>query len=316
MKNPYPNTLDNKRYQTWNYYLKKRFNNKVYKVPLSLGVTCPNRDGTKGTGGCTYCLSGGGGTPYIKGTLREQFEKSAAPLESKWPNSYAMPYFQSYTNTYVKPEILREALNEALNLPKTVGICIATRPDCLPEGIIEVLHEFSRKTFLIVEMGLQTIHEETGELINRGHNYDEFLEGYSKLAVLGIPVCVHLINGLPNENKNKMIETAKEVATLNPHSVKFHMLHILKGTKLAEEYSETPFPLLSLEEYVDIVCDQIELLPAETVIQRVTGDPPQDDLIAPSWTLNKLVVRNEIDKELARRNSYQGKNFRNQKAAK
>lgn len=307
MSNPFPYTLDNKRYQTWNYYLRNRFDSKVYKVPLALGVTCPNRDGTKATGGCTFCLSGGGGTPYIPGSYKEQFALASKPLEAKWPDSLAMPYFQNYSNTYLPANQLKEALEEALALPKTVGICVATRPDCLDEDILKVLTKISQKTFLIVELGLQTVHDDTAENLNRGHSYQEFVDGYNKLANRNIDVCIHLINGLPNETKAMMMETAKKVAGLNPHSLKFHMLHVHKGTKLAEEFQREPFPLLTREEYVEIVCDQLEVLPKEVVIQRITGDPIVDQLIAPKWTANKLWVRNAIDKEMARRNSWQGK---------
>ena len=306
MKNPFPYTLDNKRYQTWNYYLRNRFGKKVYKVPVSLGTTCPNRDGSKSKGGCTFCLSGGGGTPYIKGLLGEQFAISKAPMEAKWPDSLAMPYFQSFSNTYVPAEDLSSAIEEVLDFPNVIGVCVATRPDCLGDDIIKVLEKFNKKTFLLVELGLQTIHDKTADKINRAHTYNDFLDGYNKLAERDIPVCVHLINGLPCETPRMMLETAREVAKLKPHSVKFHMLHILEGTVLADEYRSSPFPLLTREEYVSTVCDQIEVLPPETVVQRVTGDPPADYLIEPRWTTNKLWVRNAIDKEMARRNSYQG----------
>lgn len=310
MCSSFPFSLDNKRYHTWNYFLKTKFGKKVYKVPLSLANTCPNRDGTKGVGGCTFCLSGGGGTPYIPGSFIKQFQEASAPLEAKWPDSLTMPYFQSYSNTYLSANTLRAAMDEAISLPRAVGLCLATRPDCLSDDIIDILCKFSSRALLIVELGLQTIHEKTARQINRGHSYEEFVDGYNKLVSLNIPVCVHLINGLPYETVEMMLETAKTVASLKPHSVKFHMMHVLSGTKMAEEYSQNPFPLLSMEEYVQVVCSQIELFPPETVIQRVTGDPPKDYLIDPKWTLNKLLVRNSIDKELAKRDSLQGMNFK------
>lgn len=307
MKNPFVHSLDNKRYYTWNYFLKTTFNSKVYKVPLSLATTCPNRDGSKGIGGCSFCFSGGGGTEYSEDNLREQFREASKPLEKKWPNSLSMPYFQSFSNTYVDVAVLKKALEEAMMLPKAVGICIATRPDCLPDDIVELLAEISKKTFLMVELGLQTIHQSTANIINRGHTFEEFLEGYSKLTTHNIPVCIHLINGLPHETKDMMLASVNAVSDLEPHSVKLHMLHVLRGTRLAEEYCAKPFEMLTKEEYVQIVCDQIELLPPQTVLQRVTGDPPKELLLTPLWTLDKLWVRNAIDKELVRRESWQGK---------
>lgn len=311
MSNHFPLSDDDKRYHTQNYYLRKRFGEKVYKVSLNGGFTCPNLDGTKGFGGCTYCSSIGsgdfGGNPCDD--IHTQFLKIKEKMEHKW-HGKCIAYFQANTNTYAPVSRLKELFEAALLQEDVVGISIATRADCLPDDVIDYLKELSGRTYLTVELGLQTIHDRTGEHINRCHTYADFLAGYEKLHRSGINVCVHVINGLPNETHAMMLETVKEIAKLDIHSIKLHLLHIIKGTKMAEEYENGEFPLLSLEDYVQIICDQIECLPQNVIIQRVTGDGDRNTLIGPLWSLKKLVVLNEIDKELFRRNSCQGKFFK------
>lgn len=304
--NPFPYSLDNKRYHTWNYFLRHSFGHKVFKVPLPLAATCPNRDGSKGVGGCSFCLADDSAKVYQKGSLLAHYQAAAQPLLKKWPQALPMPYFQSFSNTYVAPEILKAALEEAAALPNAVGISIATRPDCLGVPQMEVLKQQAQRTFLIVELGLQTVHDDTAQRICRGYGWQEFLQGFQKLEDAGIATCVHLINGLPGETHSMMLETSRKVAALEPHSVKFHMLHLMQGTALTRMYQQAPFPLLTREEYVQMVCDQLEQLPPQTVVQRVTGDPPRQGLVAPGWTTDKLWVRNAIDKELLRRGSMQG----------
>ncbi|MFV0401643.1 MAG: TIGR01212 family radical SAM protein [Oscillospiraceae bacterium] len=305
----FPYSSDNKRYHTWSYHLKQTFGRKACKVPLSLGTTCPNRDGTVGSGGCTFCLGGGGGSLHSDAAaeMEAAYTQGLNLQRRKWPDAAGMPYFQSFTNTYIPNHRLRAALEAASRLPDAVGISIATRPDALPPDILDCLEEFAACIYLVVELGLQTAHDATGRRLNRGHSFDAFLEGYRKLADRNIQVCIHLINGLPGEDADMMLETACQVALLCPHSIKFHMLHLLEGTRLLEEYRQKPFPLFNREEYVDILCSQIELLPPETVVQRITGDPPRELLAAPEWTRNKLWVRNALDKEFLRRDSFQGK---------
>lgn len=311
MSNPFPYTLDNKRYQTLNYYLRNRFGKKVCKVPLALATTCPNRDGTAGVGGCTFCSASGGGGAQVAAAkpLEEQFRESLVPLHAKWPEAATIPYFQSYTNTHLPLETLKDATEKALTLPGAVGLSLATRPDALPKDIVAYLGELAKQTYLVVELGLQTIHDSTGESINRCHSYQDFLEGYWALEKAGVPVCIHLINGLPFETPEMMLETAKAVAELSPHSVKFHMLHIVENTVLAEEFKNQPFPLLTKEEYTEIVVRQMEHLPPSTIVERVTGDPVAGELVAPQWTLHKLWVRNAIDKFQAEQNTWQGKHY-------
>lgn len=301
----------NKRYLTWDYYLKQKFSSKVCKVALNAGFTCPNLDGTKGMGGCSYCSGEGSGEFAGKpsDSLKVQFEKVSAVMQRKWPNCRFIPYFQAHTNTYAPLPRLKEAYESVLPLPGVVGLAIATRADCLPDDVLDYLSELNQQTFLTVELGLQTVHEKTARQINRCHSYEEFLKGYCALQERGIRTCLHLINGLPGEDKPMMLETVRRVGRLHPHSVKFHMLYIMEGTRIARQYYNHEFEAMELVEYVDIICDQLELLPAETIVQRVTGDGVREQLLAPKWSLKKFVVMNEIDKEMKRRDSWQGKYF-------
>ena len=304
-------TLDNKRYHTYNYFLRTKFGGKVMKISLNGGFTCPNIDGTKGVGGCTYCSSSGSGDfagdPSLD--IHRQFEEVKAMMTNKWEGKY-IAYFQANTNTYAPLSRLKTLYESALSEKDVIGISIATRADCISEEIADYLKELSEKTYLTVELGLQTIHDKTGERINRCHSYADFLKGYNMIKERGIPVCVHLINGLPGETREMMVETAREVGKLSPDVVKLHLLHIIKGTKIAEEFEKGEFSLMTLPEYVSVICDQLEVLPQETVIQRVTGDGKKEDLIGPMWSLKKFVVMNEIDKEMVRRNSCQGIHYK------
>lgn len=307
MENKFKYTLDNKRYHTWNYFLNQKFGEKVFKVALNGGFTCPNLDGTKGVGGCTYCLSGSGdfaGNPHHD--VVTQFNEVKEKMHKKWPKAKYIPYFQANTNTYAPLSVLKEKFEPVLEQEGVVGLSIATRADCLSNEVLDYLEELSKRTYLMVELGLQTIFDETGDRINRCHTYTEFLKGFSELKNRGINTCVHLILGLPGETHDMMIESAKTVAELEPACVKLHLLHILKGTKIAEEYENGEFETLSLTDYVNTVVDCLEYFSEETVIQRLTGDGGKDDLIAPLWSLKKFVVLNEIDKEMVRRGTYQG----------
>ena len=309
MKYQYSDT--NKRYYTYDYFLKKTFGGKTIKIPLDGGFTCPNIDGTRGRGGCTYCSKEC--LPYRGRPLAEQFEEARRPLMKKWwrdgMTERYIPYFQVFSGTYADVEKLRALYYGALSLPNTVGLSVATRADCLNGEVVSLLREISEKTFLTVELGLQTVHEETAEQINRCHTYREFLDGYEKLE--GINRCIHIINGLPGEDRDMMIETAREIALLRPHAVKIHMLYLEKGTEMARQYQEKPFPILTLDEYVSTVVEQLEYLPPDTVIGRLTGDGRKDRLIAPLWTEKKFCVLNEIDKLFASSDSCQGAKYGN-----
>lgn len=310
MENNFKYSLDNKRYHTWNYYLKNKFGCKVFKIALNGGFTCPNLDGTKGTGGCTYCLSGSGdfaGDPSH--TVEMQFEEVKSKMLQKWHSAKYIPYFQANSNTYAPADVLRSKFEPVLAKEGVVGLALATRTDCLADDVLSYLEELNSRTFLLVELGLQTVFDETGRRINRCHSYADFLEGYQKLKNLGIKVCVHLILGLPGETHDMMTESAKQVAMLRPDCVKLHLLHVMKGTKMAQQYQNGEFEVMSLTDYVNTVVDCLELFHEDTVIQRLTGDGGRDVLIAPMWSLKKFVVLNEIDKEMVRRNTYQGAKF-------
>lgn len=307
--NPFAYTSDNKRYHTFSYALHQRFGRKVCKVSLNAGFSCPNIDGTRGTGGCTYCSASGsgefGGDPSQP--IEIQFEQVRKMLGKKWPGCAYLPYFQAHTNTYAPLSRLERLYERALALPGAVGLSISTRPDCISEETAAYLGGIARRTYLTVELGLQTIHDETARRINRCHTYAEFLSGFWRLREHGVPVVVHLIDGLPGEDRDMMMETARAMAELPLYGVKLHLLHVLQNTPLAREYEAGAFALLSREEYVDIVCSQLELFPACFVMGRLTGDGAPDDLIGPLWSRKKLVVLNEIDKEMVRRDSFQGK---------
>lgn len=306
--NPFKNSDTNKRYYTYDCYLKRRFGKKCVKISLDGGFTCPNIDGTISTGGCIFCSEKGSGdhTPPCNIPLEKQFELGKQIISGKWNNVFYIPYFQAHTNTYAPTSVLREKYESALALPDTVGLSISTRPDCLADETVDMLAELSEKTYLTVELGLQSANDKTLKLINRGHTYADFEKGYCKLTEKGINVCVHIINGLPGESREDMMHTIDKIADLHPHALKIHLLYILKNTPLAAMYERGEFRALERDEYVKIVCDQLERLPGDIVIERVTGDGVKDDLVAPLWSTKKTIVTNEIDKELVKRGTFQG----------
>ncbi|HBW38210.1 TIGR01212 family radical SAM protein [Desulfosporosinus sp. BICA1-9] len=301
--------MQKKRYHTFNEHLRDKFGEKIFKVSLDAGFTCPNRDGTLGTGGCVYCSARGSGdfAGEQRLSLHEQFSEVKARMMKKWPTAKYIAYFQAYTNTYASVERLRVIYEEALAEEKVVGLSISTRPDCLPEDVLNYLEELNQRTYLWVELGLQSRHDRTMEWIGRGHDYAQFLKGLEQLQARGIRVCAHIILGLPGETKAEMMATAQVVAKLPLEGIKIHLLHVLRGTPLATIFQDEPFDLMSKEEYVALVADILEILPPEMVIHRLTGDGPPDDLIGPLWSRKKWEVLNAIDAELERRDSWQGK---------
>lgn len=296
------NTLDNKRYHTLNYFLRKKFNSKVFKVSLNGNFACPN---FKNGNGCIFC-SHGSGNGLESLSLEEQFEIVKIPLEKKWPNSKYIAYFQANSNTYAPINILKEKYETALKIPNVIGISIATRSDCLNKEILDYLEELSKKTFLTLEIGLQSMHEETLKLIKRGHTLDNFEKAIKELKRRKIFTVVHIIDGLPYETKEMMIETVKYLNNLGIDGIKIHMLYITKDTELGKMYLEKPFKVLTKEEYIDIVCTELEYLDENIVIERITGDPIKEELIAPMWLTKKFCVLNDIDKEMKKRDIYQG----------
>jgi len=307
--NKFKYSLDNKRYHTLTYFYKQKFNSKICKISLNAGFTCPNIDGKVGTGGCIYCSNLGSGeyAGNKKDDLHTQFEKVKKVLNNKWKDAKYIGYFQAHTNTYAPLSILKEKYETILKEDNVIGLSIATRPDSISDECLEYLADLAKRTYLTVELGLQSIHEKTSIYINRCHDLKCFEDCVLKLRKKNINVVVHIMNGLPFETKEMMIETVKYLNKLDIQGIKIHMLHILKNTKLANIYINEPFHVLTKEEYIDIVCDQLEYLRPEIVIHRITGDPSKDDLIEPTWLLKKFCVLNDIDKEMKRRDSYQGK---------
>ena len=309
MKSPFIYSDDNKRYHTYNYYLRHRFGKKVFKVSLDAGFSCPNRDGSKGVGGCIYCSDKRSGdfAGNCCDDISVQFDNVREILHKKWSDAVYIPYFQAGTNTYGDFSRQKELFTRAVNFKNAVGLSVATRGDCIDERVADLFYELSKDKYVTVELGLQTIHDKTAKLINRCHSYEDFLKGYNLLKERGINVCVHLINGLPFETREMMLETVREVSKLNPHTIKLHLLHIIRGTALERLYEKEKFHVFELSEYAQLICDQLEIIPPEVVIQRITGDGVKEDLVAPLWSLKKFCVMNEIDKEMQRRDSWQGK---------
>lgn len=311
-QNPYPYSDTNKRYQTFEYFMRRTYGRKCAKLPVDIGCTCPNIDGTKGFGGCIYCSARGAGDFAAPSSLSvtEQLDKAAEMIKGKWGETGYIPYFQAHTNTYGDPEFLKRKYEEAAAYPGAVGISIATRADALDKRILEILTELNAKTDVYVELGLQTSSDKTAALINRCMKTEEFVKGCEALEKTGVKRCIHIINGLPYEDEEQMLDTAKFVASLLPDMVKIHMLYIVPGTKAARMYEDGELPLLSREEYVSITAKQLTYLPPQTVIGRLTGDAPLSELIAPGWTRKKVVVLNEIDKYMANNDLWQGKEFK------
>lgn len=297
-----------KRFLSLDSVLKQEFGAKVVKIPLNAGFSCPNRDGAKGFGGCIYCsgsLSGEfAGSP--RQSLKQQFEVGKARYLKKWGSTLYMSYLQAGTNTYAPYERLVRVFGEAVSIPDSVGLSIATRADCVTPRIADLLADISKKTYLTVELGLQSSSDDTALRINRGHTYAEFLLGYRLLAERGIRACIHIINGLPGEAYSDMIKTARDVAALRPYEVKIHSLYIVTNTRAALMWANGELEAMGREEYIKTVCDQLEILPSDTAIGRLTGDGDRRTLLAPLWTRDKRSVLNGIDKELAARESWQG----------
>lgn len=300
-------TLDNKRYHTLNYHLVNTFGEKVYKAVIDAGFTCPNIDGKCGFGGCSYCSDGSGEfTNDSTLSITEQLQAEYERIAKKHPSPKLIAYFQAHTNTYAPIEILRAKYDEALDFHDVVGLSVATRADCIDEEIADLLKEYTQKTYLTVELGLQTANDKTAEKFNRGYDFSVFLRAYNILKDRNIRVCVHIINGLYGETKADMLNTAKTVGKLKPDAVKIHLLHIVRNTAYEKLYEQDKLVPMTKDAYVDVVCQQLEVLPAETVIERITGDGGRETLIAPRWSLDKISVLGAIDKEMAARNTYQG----------
>lgn len=301
-----------KRYYSLNYFLREKFNEKVYKISLDGGFSCPNRDGTISKGGCVFCSERGSGD--FAGdrniSIDRQFETIKGVMKKKWKSGKYIAYFQAYTNTYAPVDVLRERYEEAIKDKGVVALAIATRPDCLSDDVIELLKEFNSRVYTWVELGLQTVNDYTAKLINRGYPLSTFEESLEKLRKSGLDVVVHTIFGLPKESKEDMLNTIKYVGRKDVRGIKIHLLHLMKDTPLVNLYEKGELTFLKKEEYIDIVCEAITLLPQNIVIHRLTGDAPRDTLIEPKWSLKKWEILNAMDEKLEKENLFQGKFFK------
>ena len=301
----------NKRYHTWNYALRQQFGEKIFKVPIDGGFDCPNRDGTVAKGGCTFCSVSGSGDMIVAPSdpLPLQFQKEIQLMHQKWPTvDQYIVYFQNFTNTHAPVDVIRHRFEQVVNEKGVVGLSIGTRPDCLPDEVVNYLAELNERFYLWVELGLQTTFEETSAAINRAHDYQTYLDGVAKLRKHGIRVCTHLINGLPGETPAMMRENVRRtIQDSDIQGIKLHLLHLMTNTKMMRDYNEGRLQLMSKEAYVSVICDQLEMIPPEIVIHRLTGDAPFETIIGPMWSLKKWEVLNAIDEELLRRDSFQGK---------
>jgi len=294
---------DNKTYHAFNNFLRKKFNSKVFKIPIDAKATCPN----KINGGCIYCKDNSkANITNNELSLITQYNEEVKILNKKWPNAKHIVYFQTGTNTYMPLEQFKKNIKPFLDIPEIVGISIATRCDCLSNEYLNYFEELNQKTFLTIELGLQSSNNSTLKLINRGHDKESFASAVKSLKNKGIFVVAHIINGLPFETKEDMLNTACFLNNLQVDGIKIHMLHILKDTPLEKLYKKTNFHILTKEEYIDIVINQLEILDEKVVIERITGDPIIEDLITPTWLTKKFILLNDIDKEMLYRNTYQG----------
>lgn len=298
-----------KRYYSFDYYLKNTFGEKIYRISLNGGMTCPNRDGNLDTRGCIFCSAGGSGdfAAPVSLSITEQIAYGRQQLLGKFPCKRFIAYFQAYTNTYAPVSYLRKIFTEALMHPDIVALSIATRPDCLNDDVLELLDELNQIKPVWIELGLQTIHPKTAAFIRRGYDYKCFTDAVEKLHQLHIPVITHLILGLPGEDRTMILESVKSISKLPVSGVKLQLLHVLKGTDLADYYQHTGFPVFSMEEYVELVIDCLEYLSQDIVIHRLTGDGPKDLLIAPLWSTKKRCVLNTIHRRLKERDTFQGR---------
>ena len=308
MTNTFPYSNNNKRYHTLDYFYKNKFHSKVFKISLNAGFTCPNIDGTVGTGGCIYCSKSGSGefAGSIEDSLEKQFIEVKNKMHKKWPEAKYIGYFQARTNTYAPVEELKKKYEAILKQNNVIGLNIATRPDSITKECLDYLEKLNKKTYLTIELGLQTINEKTSKLINRCHSLKCFEKMVKDLRERNINVVVHIINGLPYETKKDMLNTINYLNKLDIQGIKIHMLSILKNTPLEELYKRDNFKVLTKEEYIDVVITQLEHLRPEIVIHRITGDPDPKDLVEPTWLIKKFCVLNDIDKEMVKRNTYQG----------
>lgn len=287
-------------YLSFNKYLKDKFGQKVYKISLDGGFTCPNRDGKTGTRGCIFCSKGGSGdfAESREMSITEQIESGKKKVEKKIKSGKYIAYFQAFTNTYAPVEILRQKYEEAINHPDIVALSIATRPDCLGDDVLRLLDEMNKIKPVFVELGLQTIHQKSAKYIRRGYDLSVYDKAVRDLKKIGVNVVVHVILGLPNESENDMLETVKYVCESGANGIKLQLLHVIDGTDLAKDYEKGLFKTLEFDEYVNLIVKCVKIIPKDIVIHRLTGDGAKKDLIAPLWSADKKRVLNAINKAL------------------
>jgi radical SAM protein (TIGR01212 family) len=301
--------MQTKPYRSFSAHLRQHFGTRVHKISVDAGFSCPNRDGGREGSGCLFCDPTGSGAIGIdqRQSVAAQIEQGKEVMTRKYKASLFMAYFQPFSNTNAPVDLLRTLYDEALAVPDVVGLSVGTRPDCLPEAVVELLAEYNQRTYFWLELGLQTSHDRTLAWLRRGHDLNQFLTAYDAAKQNKLKVCVHVILGLPGETRQEMLATADLLADLQVDGVKIHLLHVLRGTPLGELYAAGQFELLSQGDYVELVVDMLERLHPATLIHRLTGDGPRDLLLAPLWSLNKWEVLNAIHAELDRRGSSQGR---------
>ena len=301
-----------KRFHNLNYFLRNKFGEKVFKISLDGGFSCPNRDGTISKGGCLFCSERGSGD--FAGdrdfSISRQFNDIKTMMSKKWKSGKYIAYFQAYTNTYAPIDVLKQKYEEALKQEGVVALAIATRPDCLGDEVLDLLEDINKKFYVWVELGLQTCNDETARKINRGYKLEVFEDAIKRLKERNIDFVVHSIFGLPGETKEDMLKTVEYIAHSGAQGVKFHLLHLMKGTPLVKLYERGELEFLEQEDYIDLLCKSVEMLPQEMVIHRLTGDAPRDLLIGPMWSLKKWEILNAIDRTMEENDVYQGKKFK------
>ena len=308
------NFWNGKRYHSLNYFLRDKFGEKVFKISLDGGFSCPNRDGKINSGGCLFCSERGSGD-YAgdrESSITKQFDNIKEMMAHKWKSGKYIAYFQAYTNTYAPINELKRKYEEALNQEDVVAIAIATRPDCLDDDVLDLLEEINNKVYLWIELGLQTSNDETAKRINRGYKLETFEDAMKKLKERNIDVVVHDILGLPGENKEDMLKTIDYIAHSGAIGIKFHLLHLLKQTPMVKAYERGELEFLSQEDYIELITKGITMIPKEMVVHRLTGDAPRELLIGPMWSLKKWEVLNSIDKVLEDNDLWQGKSYKSE----
>lgn len=298
-------------YRTFNNFLKERFGTTVYRVPIDAGFDCPNRDGTRAFGGCTFCDERGSGAPTIKTRLniQEQLLEGIKRVKRRYKAQKFLAYFQAFSNTYGPEGALKMVYDAGLDHPDVVGLCVGTRPDCLPDNVLDLLADYNKRTFVWLEVGLQTAWNKTLDIINRAHTAEEFFDSVARAKARGLMVATHLIFGLPGETREQMMSTVQQVANSGVDGIKIHQLCIYKGTAMEQDYRAGCLGTLEEDEYIDMVADALEMLPPDMIVMRLVAEGSEDEIVAPGWAFEKSRIMEKIDAEMARRGTKQGSRY-------